>query len=118
MPRSIMVVRTVPGIVACIQFLALKPDCEISGPSAFTSGAALRVQPLASVHELLLDSCSAAGVWKGCGLVATGREKSALLVGMVEASCGARYPAWARVCTGQGLEASSNSTSEKSVDCW
>ena len=32
----------------------------------------------------------------------------------MEGSCGARYPAWPRVCTGHGFEPSSNSTFAKS----
>src|ERR1700730_19149505 len=109
MPRSIMVVRTVPGIVADIQSLVLNPGCSIAAASALTSGAGLSIQPPASVHALLPDSCKAADVCKAGDLPATGREKGALPTGMVEGSCGARYPAWARVCTGQDFEPSSNS---------
>src|SRR5579883_917666 len=105
-----MVVSTVPGTVAIIQSRVLNDGLLISAPSAMTFGASVRVQPL--TVQLWGDvSCNAG---KDGGLTATGLENGALLRGKVSGSCGARYPAWPRVCTGHGFDPSSKTSSEKS----
>src|ERR1700736_5427643 len=103
MPRSIIVVSTVPGTVADIQSRVLKLGCEIAWPSAFSFGAGIMVHPAASVHWPPPLAWGTSRVGKGS---ATGRENGALLRGMVAGSCGARYPACPRVCTGHGFEPS------------
>ena len=107
MPRSIMVVSTVPGTVADIQSLVLKLGCEIAGPSAFTFGAGI-MRPAAGQRPLAF-AIGLENFLSRAKVLATGRENGALLRGMVAGSCGARYPAWPRVCTGHGFEPSSNS---------
>src|ERR1700683_2591056 len=106
-----MVVRTVPGTVAGHQSRALYAACEMAPPSAFTLGAGVIRQPPARVHSPSpwdsRASCAAGGFF------ATGRENGALLRGMVAGSCGARYPACPRVCTGHGFDPSSKAMVEK-----
>src|SRR5271156_5684052 len=112
MPRSTSVVSTVPGTVATYQFFALKLFAEIAASSPCTLGASLSIQPF-TAHWLLPSGCNASRAG-GRGF-ATGAENGALLCGICAASCGARYPACPRVCTGHGFEPSSYSTTEVSL---
>ncbi len=88
MPRSIIVVSTVPGTVATIQLFVSKPGAEICSACAFTSGAAVSRQFAAIVHRLSPDRSSVS--LAGPSGLATGFEKAAFVCGRVEGSCGSK----------------------------
>ena len=99
MPRSIIVVRTVPGTVAAIQSFVANPGLEISSPVAFTAGARHSVQPPWIVHGLTpTNSARSSAAVESLGYRLLDR---AFPRGSVDGFCGALYPAWAKVCTGQ-----------------
>src|SRR6516225_2318990 len=110
MPRSIIVVRAVPGTVATSQPLVANPRFAISSVEAFTVGAAAIVHPPQSSHTFVPRSIRAGPAATG---FATAFGYGALLLGYVAGSCGVRYPACPRVCGCHGFAPSSNTMSPK-----
>src|SRR5579859_470250 len=111
MPWSIIVVSTVLGTVASHQPFVENPFCEIALPLAETSGAGCNFQRPEIIHsfELLASIPN----FDSFAAFFSGREYAALVLGIVSGSCGARYPAFACVCTGHGFDPSSYTTAAK-----
>jgi hypothetical protein len=84
----IIVVSTVPGTVASHHPLVPNPFCDIASPLAEISGAGRSFQRLEIIHSFEL--LASIPDFDSDSTFFSGREKAALVVGIVSGSCGAR----------------------------